>query len=52
VRQIRHGSALTTEAVRQAIQQSQQSVRCLAERYEINPKTVAKCKKRGFGACQ
>jgi transposase InsO family protein len=46
--QILHGSARTTEAVRRAIQHSQASVRALAERYGINPKTAAKWKKRGF----
>src|SRR5215475_11025457 len=44
--QILHGSATTTEAVRRAIQHSQESLRMLAERYGINPKTVAKWKKR------
>lgn len=45
--QILHGCATTTEAVRRAIQHSQESLRFLAERYGINPKTVAKWKKRG-----
>ena len=36
-----------TEAVRRAIQNSQASLRGLARRYGINPKTVAKWKKRG-----
>src|SRR5271156_5409495 len=45
--QILHGSATTTEAVRRAIQHSQASLRALAKRYGINPKTVAKWKKRG-----
>jgi transposase InsO family protein len=44
--QILHGSATTTEAVRRAIQNSQESIRTLANRYSINPKTVAKWKKR------
>ncbi len=44
--QILHGSATTTEAVRRAIQNSQESLRALAGRYGINPKTVAKWKKR------
>ena len=44
--QILHGSARTTEAVRRAIQNSQESIRALAGRYSINPKTVAKWKKR------
>ena len=46
--QVLHGSARTTEAVRRAIQKSEASVRALAERYGINPKTVIKWKKRGF----
>src|SRR6201994_44463 len=41
-----HGSARTTAAVRRAIQHSQESLRALAKRYGINPKTVAKWKKR------
>jgi transposase InsO family protein len=45
---ILHGSARTTEAVRRAIQPSQESIGVLAERYGINPKTVAKWKKRPF----
>lgn len=44
--QIFHGSATTTEAVRRAIQHSQESLRALAGRYGINQKTVAKWKKR------
>jgi len=44
--QVLHGSATTTEAVRRAIQNSQASIRALAGRYGINPKTVAKWKKR------
>ena len=44
--QILHGSATTTEAIRRAIQHSQESIRVLANRYHINPKTVAKWKKR------
>ncbi|MBV9654842.1 MAG: IS481 family transposase, partial [Acetobacteraceae bacterium] len=39
--QVVHGSATTTEAVRRAIQSSQESLRSLARRYGINPKTVA-----------
>ena len=46
--QVLHGCATTTEAVRRAIQNSQKSLRTLAKRYGINPKTVAKWKKRGF----
>ena len=44
--QVLHGSATTTAAVRRAIQHSQESLNRLAERYAINPKTVAKWKKR------
>ncbi|MHC2483137.1 transposase [Rhizobium leguminosarum] len=44
--QILHGSARTTEAVRRAIQHSQESLRALSKRYGINQKTVAKWKKR------
>lgn len=44
--QVLHGSATTTEAVRRAIQHSQESLRTLARRYGINPKTVAKWRKR------
>jgi transposase InsO family protein len=44
--QVLHGSATTTEAVRRAIQGSQESLRGLARRYGINPKTVAKWKRR------
>ena len=47
--QVLHGSATTTEAVRRAIQHSQESLRALAKRYGINQKTVAKWKKRDFG---
>ena len=44
--QVLHGSATTTEAVRRAIQHSQESLRALAKRYGINQKTVAKWRKR------
>jgi transposase InsO family protein len=44
--QVLHGSATTTEAVRRAIQHSQESLRTLAKRYGINQKTVAKWKGR------
>ncbi len=44
--QVLQGSATTTEAVRRAIQRSQASLRALSKRYGINPKTVAKWKKR------
>ena len=45
--QVLHGSARTTEAVRRAIQHSQESLRALAKRYGINQKTVRKWKGRG-----
>src|ERR1700686_2717003 len=45
--QVLHGSATTTEAIRRTIQHSQASLRALARGYGINPKTVAKWKKRG-----
>ena len=48
--QVLHGCATTTEAIRRAIQHSQESLRRLSKRYGINPKTVAKRKKRGFVA--
>lgn len=48
--QVLHGSATTTEAVRLAIQNSQESLRALAKRYSINQKTVAKWKKRSATA--
>src|SRR3954470_21559224 len=41
-----HGSARTTAAVRRAIQHRQETLRSLAQRHGINPKTVAKWKKR------
>src|SRR5208282_2594843 len=44
--QVLHGSATTTEAVRRAIQHSQESLRALAKRYGVNQKTVAKWKGR------
>jgi transposase InsO family protein len=44
--QILHGSATTTEAIRRAIQNSQESLRALSARYGINQKTVAKWRKR------
>src|SRR6476469_8190745 len=44
--QILHGCATTTEAVRRAIQNSQESLRALARRYGINQKTAAKWKQR------
>jgi transposase-like protein len=44
--QVLHGCATTTETVRRAIQNSQESLRALAKRYGINQKTVAKWKER------
>ena len=44
--QVLHGSARTTAAVRRAIQHSQESLRTLAKRHGINPKTVAKWRSR------
>jgi transposase InsO family protein len=44
--QVHHGGATTTAAVRRAIQHSQESLRVLARRHGINPKTVAKWKRR------
>ena len=44
--QVLHGCARTTEAVRRAIQHSQESLRTLARRHGINPKTVAKWRAR------
>src|ERR1700751_543384 len=44
--QVLHRGATTPEAVRRAIQHSQESLRTLARRHGINPKTVAKWRKR------
>jgi transposase InsO family protein len=44
--QLLHGSARTTAATRAAIQHSTESLQRLAQRYGINPKTVAKWRKR------
>ena len=44
--QVRHGSATTTHAVRAAIQRSQASLTALSRELGINPKTVAKWRKR------
>src|SRR6478736_6708580 len=46
--QILHGSAKTTHAVRAAIQRSKASIQELASRYDLNPKTVTKWRKRAF----
>src|ERR671912_3021292 len=44
--QVLHGSATTTEAVRRAIQRSEESVRALARRHGISPTTVQKWRRR------
>lgn len=44
--QVLHGSATTTEAVRRALQRSEESIRALARRYGISPTTVQKWRKR------
>jgi len=44
--QVLHGCARTTAAVRRAIQHSQESLRTLASRHGVNPKTIAKWRKR------
>ena len=44
--QVRHGRATTTHAVRAAIQRSEASLAALSREHGINPKTVAKRKKR------
>ena len=44
--QVLHGCATTTEAIRRAIQNSQESLRALAARYGINQKTVRKWRSR------
>jgi transposase-like protein len=44
--QVLHGSASTTAAIRQEIQDSQESLRALAKRHGVNPKTVAKWRSR------
>src|SRR5271167_3975242 len=46
--QVLHGSATTTHVIRAAIQRSKATAKELAERHGINPKTVAKWKKRAF----
>ena len=48
--QILHRSATTTEAIRRAIQHSQESLRTLARRHGINSKTVAKWRKHSSTA--
>jgi len=46
--QVLHGSATTTHVIRAAIQRSKAPLKELSERYGLNPKTVAKWKKRAF----
>lgn len=46
--QVPHGSARTTEAIRRAIRHSQASLNRLATLHGVNPKTVAKWRKRSF----
>ena len=48
--QVLHGRATTTEAVRRAIQDSQESLRALSKRYGINQKTVAR-RPNGSSSC-
>jgi len=47
--QVLHGSATTTEVVRRAFQHTR-SLRTLARRYGVNPKTIAKWKARTSAA--
>ncbi len=44
--QVLHRDATTTAAILLAIQHSQESLRTLTRRHGINPKTVAKWRKR------
>ena len=44
--QVLHGSAKTTHAVRAAIQRSKATIAELAEKYDLNPKTVLKWRRR------
>ena len=44
--QVLHGCATTTEAIRRTIRSSQESLKALSRRHGINPKTVAKWKRR------
>ena len=46
--QILHGSATTTHVIRAAIQRSKATAKDLAQQYNLNPKTVAKWRKRDF----
>src|SRR5829696_5850876 len=47
-----HGSARTTPRIRAELQASQEATRILATRYGLNPKTVAKWRKRTTTADQ
>src|SRR3954470_17330917 len=47
-----HGSARTTPRVRAELQASQEATRALAAQYRLNPKTVAKGRKRTTTADQ
>lgn len=44
--QILHGTATTTHAIREKIQNAEESISQLASKYHINPKTVHKWKRR------
>src|SRR6266542_6534375 len=44
--QVLHGCATTTHAIQAAIQRSKASLQALSERYGVDPKTVAKWRKR------
>lgn len=44
--QVLHGSAKTTHAIRAAIQRSKATIAELAEKYDLNPKTVMKWRRR------
>ena len=44
--QVHHGCATTTHTVRATIQRSQASISALSKEFGINPKTVAKWRKR------
>jgi len=46
--QVLHGSARTTEKTRKEIQKSKESIAKLAKKYNINPKTVQKWKRRKY----
>jgi hypothetical protein len=46
MRQILHGCAKRTEAVRSAIQESKESIKALSEKYSVNLKTIRKWTRR------